>query len=83
MVELTWPQVRQKLLTRLARLDPTIAPRLDDAEQRFSTVFENFVTQSDDLVEEVHASYDPASADVTEDFLIPEQAESSIPEYLR
>lgn len=83
MVELTWPQVRQKMLTRLARLDPTIAPRIDDVEERLSAVREQFVTHSDDLVEEVQQSYDPATADVTEEFLIPDNPEPSVPEYLR
>lgn len=86
MIELTWSQTREKLLTRLSRLDPSLAQRVEAFQDRFRSVDAQLVVgHVEEFLADGAQSIDPSSLDVTEDSLIrdvPVEHEP-VPEYLR
>lgn len=86
MIELTWSQTRKKLLTRLSRLDPTLAQRVEAFQDRFQTLDAQLIIghAEEFLADGAHA-VDPSTLDVTEDSLLRDAPieHEPVPEYLR
>lgn len=82
MVELSWPQTRSKLLTRLSRLDPHLVARANEAESRYSHARDHFVVHSAYLDEQANLGPEIAP-DASEDDLLPDSSHETVPDYLR